>query len=163
MDHAHQDQDDGPTIQILTHRAPRDDEHRYFKATNAILTDNRLTDKQKIILLWVLSKKDGWQAKDWVVQRELCISRGTYYKAMQALESCGYLRRHTFKGEDGLQKYIHEWWEVPRVIGPAQHRVSKNSTRARLYEEECKSSENCNDLEGFAHPGEDDDLDISSR
>lgn len=136
-------------IHVLTHRAPRNAEYPYFKATNAILTDNRLTDKQKIILLWVLSKPDGWQAKDWVVERELCISRGTYYRAMQAFESCGYLHRHTFRGSDGLQKYMHEWYEIPRVIGPAQHRVSKKSTRKKLHEQD--------DLALRAAPGEAND------
>jgi len=104
-------------------RLPQPKETGYYKASNELLRDRRLSYGARGVLLYLLSHTDDWKISITNLENEVSdsarpIKRDAIYAILAELESVGYVARVQERGSDG-RMLPQNWYvgESPEAVG----------------------------------------------
>lgn len=89
----------------------------YTRVPNVTVNDKRLDLKARGLLLFMLSKPDGWQFRERTLADHVGVSRAQIRTALQTLITHGYVFRVT-KVVDGLPRQETQVYDVSQHEGP---------------------------------------------
>lgn len=95
------------------------DRQRYTVVANEAIEDARLSFRARGILLWLLSKPDGWHIQSGAITASGTEGRDAVRAALAELESLGYLVRSKDQDELGRWRTVCTLYERPTPGNPA--------------------------------------------
>ena len=101
------------TVHRLSHYRQDDP---YTRVPNVTVNDARLDLKARGLLLFMLSKPDGWHFRERVLADHCSVSRAQIRTALQTLISNGYVRRVTVT-KDGAPRVETQVFDVAQPVG----------------------------------------------
>ncbi len=101
------------TVHRLAHYRQDDP---YTRVPNVTVNDRRLDLKARGLLLFMLSKPDGWNFRERVLADQVGVSRAQVRTALQTLITCGYVRRVTVT-KDGAPRVETQVFDVTQTVG----------------------------------------------
>jgi hypothetical protein len=100
-----------PTIEPTIVRAPKI--RGYFKAANAVFSDERLSWEARGLMGYLLSKPDDWQVRLHDLLRRGPAGQHKIRRMQRELEAYGYLRSRRFRRDDGTFSWTFTIYEDP--------------------------------------------------
>ena len=88
----------------------------YTRVPNVTVNDSRLDLKARGLLLFMLSKPDGWRFRERTLADQCGVSRAQIRTAMQTLITYGYVRRVTVN-DDGTPRQETQVYDVSHAEG----------------------------------------------
>jgi hypothetical protein len=101
------------TVHRLAHYRQDDP---YTRVPNVTVNDGRLDLKSRGLLLYMLSKPDGWHFRERVLAEHVGVSRAQIRTALQTLIDTGYVRRVRFTS-DGAPRVETQVFDVAQPVG----------------------------------------------
>lgn len=83
---------------------------------NEVLNDARLSFKATGVLVYILSKPDGWRTLTTQLATAKKENEHAIRTAMQELEEAGYVHRWRYKDAKGRWKYETHVYDTPRQV-----------------------------------------------
>jgi ribulose bisphosphate carboxylase small subunit len=116
------------------------DRQRYTVVANEAIEDSRLSFKARGILLWLLSKPDGWEVRSDAIAAAGGEGRDAVRSGLTELEKAGYLVRSRERDEKGQWRTVSVIFERPNAqVSPAPE-IPASGTRPS--ESQASSSKN---------------------
>ncbi len=78
-----------------------------------ILTDARMSERARLLLAWMIGRRDGWEIRVSHVQSLFRLSETQWRAARRELEAAGYYRQARGRHPDGKVKWIREVLDMP--------------------------------------------------
>lgn len=89
----------------------------YTRVPNVTVNDDRLDLKALGLLVFMLSKPDGWTFRERALASQVGVSREQIRTALARLTEAGYVVRRR-ELENGIPKVVTEVYDVPKSEGP---------------------------------------------
>lgn len=97
-------------------RSPR--RTHYTVVENVAIEDSSLSFRARGVLVWLLSKPDGWEVTSNVLAKEGSEGRDAILTALKELESAGYIARSRVRYPDGRFGWQTMVFETPQPENP---------------------------------------------
>lgn len=87
----------------------------YFTASNEPFNDERLSWEARGVMGYLLSKPNGWQARNNDLERRGKAGRDKIARIIKELRNTGYISRYKYRGQDGRYCWITDVFESPTM------------------------------------------------
>lgn len=88
-------------------------EQKYFVASNAPFNDSRLSWEARGVMGYLLSKPDGWQCRNYDLEKQSQAGRHVVSRILKELQECGYVHRFRKSKGRGDIEWVTEVYESP--------------------------------------------------
>lgn len=98
----------------MIHRSEHSAQNRFAIITRSLAQDKSLSFQARGLLLYVLSKPEGWKARDADLMKQGGIKKHAYQSILSELKAAGYARRVEKRAKAGKFTYSLEIYEEPQ-------------------------------------------------
>lgn len=102
----------------MIRRSEHSAQKRFALVSRDLAQNRTLSFQARGLLLYVLSKPEGWKAKDTDLMREGGIKKHAYQSILNELKDAGYARRIEARSTGGKFSYSLELSEEPQLTSP---------------------------------------------
>jgi len=74
---------------------------------NTLINDDSMSASARMIVIYLLSKPEGWNVRPADVQKRLCIGKHQYYERMKELREAGYIKLERGGKEGGSRIIVY--------------------------------------------------------
>ena len=95
------------------------DRRRWTSVSNGLIEDGSISFRARGLLVWLLSKPDGWSVRSEVIAAATTEGRDAVRSALNELEKAGYIKREKARDEMGRWVTFSNIYESPGPENPA--------------------------------------------
>lgn len=100
----------------MIRRSEHSAQNKFAIVTRSLAQDKRLSFEARGLLLYVLSKPEGWEAKDSDLMKQGGIKKYAYASILKELKTVGYALRRETRKKGGEFAYSLEIYEEPQFM-----------------------------------------------
>ncbi len=95
------------------------DRRRWTSVSNGLIEDGSISFRARGLLVWLLSKPDGWSVRSDAIAASSTEGRDAVRTALRELEAAGYIKREKARDEAGRWVTFSNIYETPEPGNPA--------------------------------------------
>lgn len=108
---------------------------QYFIASNHVINDGRLSWEARGVLMYLLSKPDGWIVRNKDIENGGNAGRDKVRRIIKELQKCGYLHRQRIQMSNGQYDWMTEVYEQPYTENPPPSTENPSTVNTSIYKE----------------------------